>query len=405
MNIWWISKYVGIPKYGAPGARLFFLAREFVKMGHKVFVITSDSNHLANYPKTTERYNCEEIEGVPVCWIKTKKYRKSASVSRILSWLDFERWLFLMDTERLDAPDVVVVSSLSLLTILYGLYLKRKYGAFLVFEVRDIWPLTAVEDLGVSRWNPVILLLGWVERIGYKKSDLIVGTMPRLGLHVEEVLGYKRPVFISPLGFDPERYKGDVAENPFDDVFPKGKMIIGYAGSMGRTNALETFVEAVKLLKDEPDIHFALMGDGDLRKKFERELSGCHNVTFLPKVEQEKVRFFLAKCDVLYLSAKDSKVWQYGQSMNKIVEYMVAGKPIIASYTGYPSMINEAKCGVFVPNRDPEALKDIFLRFAKMDKSELKRMGENGKRWIYKHRTYSTLARKYIDIITSMLKN
>ncbi len=34
--------------------------------------------------------------------------------------------------------------------------------------------------------------------------------------------------------------------------------------------------------------------------------------------------------------------------MNKVVEYMLAGKPIIASYTGYPSMINEAECGYFV---------------------------------------------------------
>ena len=41
-----------------------------------------------------------------------------------------------------------------------------------------------------------------------------------------------------------------------------------------------------------------------------------------------------------------SKVWDYGQSMNKIVDYMMAGKPVVASYSGYPSMLNEAGSGI-----------------------------------------------------------
>src|SRR6478609_8995705 len=128
MNIWCISKYASVPRYGT-AARLFFLTREFIKLDHRAVLITSDANHFAKYPETDRVYNHEQIEGVPVYWLKTKKYGKTASISRVLSWLDFERRLYCFDTSRLPKPDVVIVSSLSIFTVLYGIYLKRKFAA------------------------------------------------------------------------------------------------------------------------------------------------------------------------------------------------------------------------------------------------------------------------------------
>ncbi|MEA2017506.1 MAG: glycosyltransferase family 4 protein, partial [Campylobacterota bacterium] len=343
MNIWCISKYASPPNYSKMPARLFVLAKEFIKLGHNATLITSDSNHFSKFPDTNETYNFEMIEDVPLWWIKTKKYMKTASVARILSWFDFERKLFSLDTKKLDKPDIVIVSSLSIFTILYGYYLKKKFNSFLVFEIRDIWPLTMTEEGGFSKWHPLVLLIGFIEKFGYKKADLVVGTMPRLDLHVENILGYEKPFHCSPLGFDPVNYQEEIVNiNSFDEVFPKNKVIIGYAGSMGITNALEPFMETIKLLKENSNIHFMLVGSGDLKTVFQEELKNCTNVTFLPRIGQNEVKYFLQKCDILYLSTKDSKVWDYGQSMNKVVEYMLASKPIIASYTGYPSMINEA---------------------------------------------------------------
>lgn len=404
MNIWCISKYASTPNYGT-AARLFFLTKEFIRLGHNATLITSDSNHLATFPVSNRKYNFETIEGVPTLWIKTKKYTKTASFARILSWFDFEKKLFFFPKNKLAKPDIVVVSSLSLFSILYGYYLKKKYKSFLVFEIRDIWPLTMTEEGGFSKWHPLVLLLGWIEKFGYKNADLIVGTMPKLDLHVKNILGYDKTFFCSPLGFDEETYKEVVflKDESFDSLFPKDKIIIGYAGSMGITNALESFMKSIELLEEYEYIHFMLVGSGDYKNRFESQLARCENVTFLPRIEQQKVRYFLDKCDILYLSTQNSKVWEYGQSMNKVVEYMLAKKPIIASYTGYPSMIDEANCGVFIQTNDPDDLKDVILKISNMSVASRKKLGYNGNNWIHTQRKYTLLAKEYIEKINECI--
>ena len=403
MNILCISKYASPPNYSKMPARLFVLAKEFIKLGHNATLITSNSNHFSTYPETSEIYNFEVVDEVPLCWVKTKKYTKTASIDRVLSWFDFERKLFKLDFNKIDKPDVVLISSLSIFSIIYGYYLKKKFNAFLVFEIRDIWPLTMTEEGGFSKWHPLVLLIGFIEKFGYKKADLVVGTMPKLDLHVKNILGYEKPFHCSPLGFDPINYQEEIMDNNlFDEVFPKNKVIVGYAGSMGITNALEPFIETIKLLKDNENIHFMLVGSGDLKATFEEQLKNCTNVTFLPRIGQNDVKYFLQKCDILYLSTKDSKVWEYGQSMNKVVEYMLASKPIIASYTGYPSMINEASCGYFENTSSSSDLKSKILNIVNLNEEERKNLGLNGKKWIYENRQYSKLAKEYIEKINEL---
>lgn len=409
MNIWCISKYASVPSYG-PGARLFYLAKEFIRQGHQATLITSDANHLARFPATKHVYNDEEIEGVPVHWLKTRKYKKSFSVARVFSWLDFERRLFFLDVKKVGKPDVVIVSSLSIFSIIYGLYLKRKFKIFLVFEIRDIWPLTMTEEAGFSKWHPLVLFIGFLEKIGYKHADLIVGTMPKLDIHVQKQLGYSRPFFCSPLGFDRSSYShADDAEGLdfFANDVPQDKIIVGYAGSMGVTNALEPYINVISSFKNHPKLYFVLLGGGDLKLEFEQRLSDCNNVAFFPRIPQSKVKNFLKICDIVYLATKDSKVWDYGQSMNKIVEYMLAGKPIVASYTGFPSMINEAGCGKFVSPSGSETaeskLKDVLLEFTQMTKEERRAMGQKGKKWIQDNRNYERLATDYMNKIADQM--
>lgn len=404
MNIWCVSKYVTPPNYGSSPSRLYYLADEFNKLGHNATLITSDSNQFANFPNTDKTYNFDKWNFTPIVWLKTYKYSKSASVDRVLSWLDFERKLFFLDTKKLSKPDVVIVSSLSIFSIIYGFYLKKRFNAFLVFEIRDIWPLTMTEEGNFSKYHPLVILIGLIEKFGYKKADLIVGTMPGLFKHVANILGFNKQVYCSPLGFDKDSYSDDlqVADNIFTNVFPSNKFVIGYAGSLGITNALEPFINTVKKLKNNQEIHFMVIGNGDLKPKFENELVDCKNITFLPRTEQKNIKYFLQNCDVLYLSTKKSKVWDYGQSMNKVVEYMLAGKPILASYSGFPSMINEAECGWLVNSADEVILTDTILEISKMSKQQLETIGKRGKDWIIKNRNYAKLASDYIEIITSI---
>ena len=400
-NILCISKYASLPQYGNM-CRSFYLTREFLRQGNNATLITSDANHSSKFPETEKKYNFEVVDDVPVWWIKTKKYIKTASVSRVLSWFDFERRLFGFDLSQISQPDVVIISSLSIFTILYGIHIKRKFNAKLLFEIRDIWPLTMTEEAGFSKRHPLVILIGWLERLGYKKADMIVGTMPKLDLHIRNILGYERPFFCSPLGFSEEMRRDEKKHydtDSFNDKIPKNKFIVGYAGSMGISNNLQPFINTIKLLQDNQNIHFVLAGDGDLKQHFDHILKDCRNVTFLGRLPQQKIPELLDKVDLAYLSVYKSRVWDYGQSMNKVVEYMLASKPILASYSGYPSMINEADCGQFIDTDNPLLLKDAILSYASYSKNDLFKIGNKGKDWILKNRSYKLLAEKYLDQI------
>jgi len=356
---------------------------------------------LAVPPHLEAGYLLQEVDGIRLWWVRTMKYTVAKSMRRILSWLHFEWRLLWLPKRRLPRPDVVVVSSLSLLTILNGLWWKARYKCRLVFEIRDIWPLTITEEGGFKPSNPFVWGLGVVERLGYKYADAIVGTMPNLGEHVLNVLGYPRPTHCIPMGVDADLYAVPAAlPNGYEEVnFPKGKFIVAHVGSIGITNALDTFLECAQAMSANSHIHFLVVGDGDLRETYRNQFSHLNNLTFAPRVDKQMVQAVLSKCDLLYFSVHVSKVWKYGQSLNKVIDYMMAGKPIVASYTGFPSMINEANCGSYVPAGNVKALQKEVECYAQMPAQERMEMGTRGRNWLLANRKYPKLAEDYLAII------
>jgi len=402
-SVWIISKYGSPKKYGV-SSKPYRTAKFLSENRINVYLISSDSNHLAEYPESQYRYNWEKDGELNHIWIKTLKYKRSASIKRVISWFAFEWHLFRLDRRKLEKPDIVIVSSLSLLTVLYGLYLKKIYKCKLVFEVRDIYPLTFTEEIGVSSYNPIVLLFKIIEKLGYMKSDLIVGTMPNLSNHVKSVLGYEKKVFFSPLGINDNWGLITEPSKRVDELFPDYScVVIGYAGSMGRTNALDSFIKSIECLQSDSNLYFILVGQGDKKEEYEKILKNCSNAIIGPRIEQHEIPYFLSKCDILYLSTRDSKVWEYGQSLNKLVDYMMAGKPVVASYSGYPSMLNEAGSGIFVNTNSTEAIIEGIRKYANMSIERRQEIGSKGKKWIEENYTNYIVCKKYFDELCGLM--
>ena len=401
MSMLVVSKYAALPDIGS-NPRWYELALILESSGTEVTVLTSDSNHISLMPPLSVSVRDISIGGICYKVIRTAKYRHTASIARVISWFDFDIKLFRHCRQM--APDVVVISSLSLTSIIFGIYIKARHGSRLVFEVRDIWPLTMIHEGGFSRWHPLALYLRFIELWGYRRADLIVGTMPNLKQHVTES-GIRKPddaFHTCGIGVAPDR-AADVAAFAFSpevEALLRGRTIIGYCGSIGLTNNLHDFVRYMDDCTRD-DVVFVIAGDGADRPTFESRLKDHQNVVFLGRIAPDQVQGFLRRCDVLFLSTLPSKVWDYGQSMNKIVDYMLAGKYIVAQYTGYPSFINEAECGIFT---DGDGLFDSLNAALDMSADERDAAGMAGREWLLEHQNYDALARDYLKKIEACIK-
>jgi glycosyltransferase involved in cell wall biosynthesis len=402
-TIWLVSKYISAARHGFE-SRLFAIAKEMRVAGRNPVIIASDSNHIGTFPERRELYSRETVDGCDTWWIRTLKYTATASLRRVLSWVDFELKLFLMPKSVLPRPDVIVVSSLSLLTILNGVLLRHRYGCKLVFEVRDIWPLTLVEEGRYSRNNPFVRMLACVERFGYRNADCVVGTMPNLAEHVARVAGPGIRCECIPFGFDPAFFERREPLPPgyFESYVPPGKFVIGYAGSIGLTNALETILACAREMADDDRFFFLFVGAGDMVDRHAAETADLKNVAFAPKVPREQVQDLLHHCDLLYFAVYDSLVWRYGLSLNKLIDYMMAAKPVVASYSGFPSMLNESGCGVFVPADDVRELITTLRVMAAKSVEEMQGMGAAGRNWLLANRPWRVIARQYLALCDSL---
>lgn len=400
-TLWYITKYFSPSTETTPGGRAWFLLKEMAAKGYRPVVITSDSNNLVEVPELSQPVIVQHQDGIQMVWLKTMKYGVAKSWQRIASWFHFEWNLWRLDKSALPKPDTIVVSSLSLLTVLNGLLLKRKYKCRLIFEVRDIWPLTITEEGGVSPKNPFVMFLAWVEQLGYEKSDAIIGTMPNLEAHVRRVSKSAVPVYCIPMGVAPEQAEGrhPLEQDYIQRYLSSDAMKVVHAGTIGITNALEVFFKTAEHLKHNLNIQFVLVGEGALKQYFIKEYSHLPNIVFAPKVSKYQVQSVLELADVVYFSAFPSLVWDYGQSLNKVIDYMLSGKPVVASYSGYPSMINDAGCGFFVPAGDVNALANKLEVLAALPKVEREAMGQKGREWLLRNRSYSKLAEDFSRIV------
>ena len=408
MNILIICKYTSTEVEGIE-TRIVAIAKKFASLHNaNVKIVSSDSNIGAVFKKYNQIYNFEQISNVSIIRIKTLKYYKTTSIRRILSWIDFEIKVFLLPKKFYKKPDVIIVSSLSLLTIINGYILKKIYKSKLVFEIRDIWPLYLTVEMKFSKFNPIIIILGFIEKFGYKKADLIIGTMPNLKDHIYNTYKiHNKKIECIPFGFDD---KIIYSKNMTDDYvnrsilgIPGNAFIIGFAGSMGIGNGLNTIFEVIPKYANREDIYFLFMGDGMLKDNYVKICQNFKNVIFLPKViDRKKVAQVLSISDVVYFASLNSKFWDYGWSPNKIIDYMMAGKPILASYSGYLTMLNEADCGYVVEAEDPHALFEIINCLLLVDKNELLKKGLNGRKWLIENRSYSILADSYYKLIENI---
>ncbi|UIP27223.1 glycosyltransferase family 4 protein [Photobacterium sp. TLY01] len=401
-TIWIVHQYASTPETGM-GGRHFYLARELAKKGYKVYLIASASHHLLREkPNFEEQFKVEAIDGFNFVWVNMPDYAEAHNKKRVINWFLFP-WL-IQKLARLidDKPDVVLSSSPSPVAFLGAQRLAKKYKARLVFEVRDIWPMTLTEVGGYSRSHPFIRFLQYIEDKAYRDSDFVISNLKNAVEHMA-ARGMERTKFHwIPNGFSFDEVSKNVPLNNFTkNQLPQNKFIIGYTGTLGFANALDTLIESAERLKEYPEIAFVLVGEGKEKATLQSMVidKGLTNVSFISSIPKEEIQAMLSHFDACFIGWLNDNLYQFGIGANKIPEYLYSGKPVLHAYSGSCDPILEYNSGISVPAQNPSLLSEAILTLYKMPAEERRTLGINGRRAAKQQYEYGKLADKLEKVL------
>ena len=398
-NIWIINEYAGTPYHGME-FRHYYLGKELVKLGHKVTVVSSSYSHLfKNLPKEKK----ENIDGVDYLWLKTFDYGESHDKRRVLKWFLFMLKVFFLPFS-LERPDVIIVSPMAPFPIFPAWILSKIYKAQLIYEVKDIWPLSLIELGGFSPSHPFIKFMSWFERFALLKSDVIVSNLQNYKEHMQKDLGIQREFEWISNGVDLDELSHiEPLNEQLKQKIPQDKFIVGYTGTVGVANALESFCEAAKILKSS-NILFLIVGDGQEKPSLIEKYRRQKNILFIDAIPKKQVQSMLKLFDACYIGLKKENLFKYGVSPNKLYDYMYSAKPIIyAIDSGSSNIVNSAKCGVSAEAQNPTSIADGIKKLYEMNQDERDKLGKNAKMFILEHFTYDKLAKKYEKLMERVI--
>lgn len=388
----------------AGGSRWNQMAKFWAAQGHEITVLAGTVHYATGLKAKEYRGKLVVTERVgPGIKVKrchvSSRYNKSF-MGRLWAYFSFTLTSLLAGiVER--RPDVLICTSPPLTVGLTGAILRVLWRRPMVFEVRDLWPETAIET-GVLK-NPLLIKLSfWLERLSYRHANWINVLTPAF-----------KESLVQTKGIDPERIS--VITNAADlDTFQPGakdnrvrrqfnlgdKFVVTYVGAHGVANHLIQLLEAARILQEWSQVHFLLIGDGMQKPMLKKKAAewGLANVTFVDSVPKHEIVDYVAASDVCTAVLKRLDVFKTVYP-NKVFDYMSAARPVILAIDGVArELVEKAGAGVFVPPEDPVAFAQA-VRELKDNPAACEEFGRSGLGYVQEHFSRERLAARYMDIL------
>jgi len=395
-TIWFINDYAG-SKYHGMEFRNYYFAKELVKLGHKVYIISASYMHLfKKLPKVDGDYTFEDINGINYLWVKVPKYQSSTDKKRVLKWFVFTKKLYSLPLDKMQKPDVVVASPMAPFLVFPAYKLAKKFNAKFFYEVKDIWPLSLQELGGFSKYNPLIAMMSFAEKFAIKRADEVISSLQNYGEHLKKDLHINKEFHWICNGIDLEEMQNiEPLPKEVESKIPKNKFIVGYTGTVGIANDLQTFCESAKLLQKYKDIMFVIVGDGKEKLNLVKQYGKYDNILFIEPIKKTQVQSILKLFDVCYIGLQKENLFKYGVSPNKLFDYMFSGKPILyAIDSGKNNIVKVANCGVSAEPQNKNSISKAILSIYNLDKDKRNNMGLNGKEYVVNNFSYKELAKE-----------
>lgn len=206
----------------------------------------------------------------------------------------------------------------------------KLFGKKFVFDHHDINP--ELYEAKFGRRDFFWKLMVWLERLTFRTADASIATNE----------SYRR-IAIGRGGMDPEKVfvvrSGPSLERlrivaPDASLKRGRRYLVGYVGVMGRQEGIDHLLRAARSIVHEHgrrDIHFGLVGGGtslEEMKALACELGLADYVTFTGRVPDAELLAMLNTADVC-VNPDIANEMNDKSTMNKIMEYMALGKPIV----------------------------------------------------------------------------
>ena len=373
------------------------------KAGFKTEVIAGNIHYATGkkiLPNTWS--NTEKVdEDITVYRTWTYSGYNSNFVGRVIGYLSYT-FSSLVKALFLKKPDVYIVTSPSIFVGISAIIVSKLKRVPFIFEVRDLWPESAVAT-GVLNNKILLNILYWLEYRLYKYSKKIVVLTPAFKENIEK----RFPEFFGKIeiitnGADFSIMGKEHQGKPLREKLGWGnKKVFTYLGAHGVANDLIQVVEAAKAFKDEMQVHFVLIGDG-MQKKLLKQKANEYNLTnieFIDSVPKHKVVDYVNASDVCMAILKKTDTFKTVYP-NKVFDYMSCKKPVFVIIDGITrDLIETSNCGLYAEPENLDEFKSIINKFLSMSDEELQVFGENGYKFVKENFDREKLAERYIELI------
>ena len=388
MKILYLSQYFP-PEVGATQTRSYEMAKHLVDHGNEVTVITEVPNHPVGIIHSGFRgvlFKRLDLEGIDVIHVWVMAFEKKCFLTRMLFYFSYVFMATLVGLYLCRGSyDLIYATSPPLPVGLAALVLHRLKKIPLFFEVRDLWPDSAVE-LGLLNNKVAIKLATCLEEICYRASTKIVVVTDGIRERLIKRGIKESKVVIIPNGTNVRKFNrsdadGDIVKRT---VGLMNRYVILYAGILGVSQGLETMIEAAKLLSHEPEYFFLMVGDGPMAEKLKQDVSNLQltNILFVGGRAREEMPAFYSAAQMTIVPLKRLEIFRHARP-TKLFDAMACETPVVLGIEGEAKEILEkAEGGIPYIPEDAEDLVRSIREIVRLGESGQREMGKRGRRYV-----------------------
>jgi len=395
----------------AGGSRFNEMTKQWAEQGHEVIVLAG-MMHYGGEKKRKEykgKWVMRKQQGKVIVWRShVSESYNTGFIGRLWAYFSFvfsSLWTGLFKLKG--KYDIILVTSPPLFVGITGYLLSRIKSIPFVFEIRDLWPESAI-DTGVVTNKTIISLAFWLESFIYKKATLINVLTPafRQSLIEKKNVSPEKIIFIpnaADFGLSDSVLKNFNAEAFRQEKGWNERFVVTYVGAHGVANHLQQILETAKLLRDT-NVLFVLIGNGMEKGRLIAKATAMKlsNVLFLDPVPKAEVFKYIAASDMGTSVLKNVETFKTVYS-NKTFDYMACKRPILMAIDGVSrALVENAKAGVFVKPEDPADFATKIKIYLK-DHKRIIEEGENGYRYAKQHFDRTVLANQYIGHLKALV--